>query len=816
MDKFTLRRSTQATLIIHLLGVAALVTGVAHADDSGPLEEVTVFGSRLQNRSVFDSAVPIDVLDAKDIAATSSTGELGQVLQALSASINMPRASSSGTSDTVRAIQLRGLAPDQVLVLVNGKRWHTNAAMDVEGLFPGTVAVDLNAIPVQAIDHIEVLRDGAGAVYGSDAVAGVVNIVLKSGVSPSSIGVGYGENYTHFAPTNKTITDGQNRTVFADGSLPLGSGGFVRFGASYQNREATNRAGPSDASWTSYNSTPEDLALDNQVLFASGDPKLQSAGAFYDLELPLQSGATLYSFATGNWRSTRGAAFFRYPGDPTNVESIYPRGFRPVSTGRSGDVGLVAGARGASFGWNWDLSASEGFNRFRYGLDHSLNASLGPTSPTSFHVATFVSEQQALNLDLTRNVATPWNTPLTVSVGAEGLFQHYHTDAGDPASYAAGPFTVNGFGEVIPPGSQGDSGLRPQDTVRLHRTVGAVYAELQSELTNRLLVDLAGRYSHYGDYGSSSTGKLALRYKLTEQILGRASISNSFRAPALAQTGIRFATLNFNDTGTGLQNNDWLPPGDPLAQLLGARSLKPEKSVNLSAGLAWRAPTRTYATLDVYQVRITDRITPTAQLSTADQTQYLVDHGLTDIASVQYLTNALDTTTRGLDVVAGQELDLWHGTLKLTGAFNRNYLHEDRERDPALLSGNVLVPLEYGSPSTKLVLTSDWGNERWGARLQATRFGTVYAFSFDSGLPTINGWNVQKYDAAWSIDIEGRVQVVPGLQLSLGGTNVFNRYPDRTTPAGDYGGAFPYNYANPLGINGAYYYASLVYTFGGK
>jgi iron complex outermembrane receptor protein len=344
--------------------------------------------------------------------------------------------------------------------------------------------------------------------------------------------------------------------------------------------------------------------------------------------------------------------------------------------------------------------------------------------------------------------------------------------------------------------------------------VGSTYLELQSDVTNRLLIDVAGRYSHDSDYGSSTTGKFAVRYKFTDDLLLRSSLSNSFRAPALAQTGFRLATLNFNDEGTGLQNNAWLPPTDPLAQLLGGQPLGPERSVNISAGLAWRSQSRAFASLDLYQIKITDRITPTEQISTEGQEAYLIEHGLTDIASVQYLTNTLDTRTRGLDAVIGKELDVWGGTLKLSGAFNRNYLQQQGLRNPDLVSGQVLVPLEYGSPSTKLILSTDWGNSTWGGFVQATRFGTVYAYSFDEGLPTINGWNVQRYDPIWSVDLEARVQVIKQVQFALGGTNVFNHYPAQTTPDGSYGGAFPYNYAHPLGINGAYFYAKLTLTTG--
>jgi iron complex outermembrane receptor protein len=296
-----------------------------------------------------------------------------------------------------------------------------------------------------------------------------------------------------------------------------------------------------------------------------------------------------------------------------------------------------------------------------------------------------------------------------------------------------------------------------------------------------------------------------LRYKLTNDFLVRASLSNSFRAPALAQTGIRFAVLNFNSTGTGLENNVWLPPTDPLAQQYGATPLKPENSTNATAGLAWRGPAGWSATLDLYRIQISDSITPTGQLQV----------GVGDIGSIQYLTNALDTTTRGFDLVAANETRLGAGRLRTSLAFNRNYLHEDRERDPALtqLSGTVLVPLEYGTPSSKLVLSGDYDTAVWGAHVQATRFGTLYAFSFDSSLPTINGWNVQQYGPEWSVNLEGRWHLPASFTVSVGGTDVFNRYPDPTSAGSNYGGALPYNFAHPLGINGAYYYLELRKAF---
>ncbi len=787
----------------------ACASPAAFADDAqspaaDPLDTITVFGSRVKDRSVFDSPVPIDVFTPGEVKNALVSGELGQALQSLSPSVNMPRASASGTSDSVRTIQLRGLAPDQVLVLVNGKRRHTNAVMDIEGLFPGTVAVDLNAIPEEAIDHIEVLRDGAGARYGSDAIAGVVNIVLKSEAGDGGIDGLYGENRTHFAPTGETITDGRSKLISADYGLPLGAGGSIHFGADYRNTGATNRAGPTSAS-ASYNSTPADLALNDEVVFASGDPATVNKSLFYNAAWPLEQGPELYSFMTLNWRDTKGAAFFRYPGDPTNVLSIYPDGFRPVSTGASRDLGWVGGAKGELTGWKWDLSVREGYNSFSYGLVDSLNASLGPDSPTSFHVADFTYEERALNLDLAKELAvTGLPSPLDLSAGAEYMHEAYHTSPGDPASYAVGPYSYNSeFGEAIPPGSQGDNGLSPRDAVHLRRHVGSLYLDVDSELTSRLLLGIAGRYSNYSDYGSSTTGKFSARFKLSEDFLLRAAVSNSFRAPALAQTGIRITTLNFNATGSGLQNTAFLPPTDPLAEANGGLPLKPEKSVNYTAGLAWRGPANTSATLDVYQIRIRDRIAPTGQIP--------VDSAASpDIAAVTFLTNGLDTTTRGLDLVVGNVQALAGGELKLNAAFNRNYLHQDALHDALANSSNVnetvLIPLEFGSPATKLILMADWSNPIWGASVQPIRYGSMYAFSYDSTLPTLNGANVQRYSAAWTVNAEVHYNVTRALAVTLGGTDIFNRYPDQTTPGGSYYGAFPYNFANPLGINGAFYY----------
>ena len=550
---------------------AATSPEAAGSNSKGPEEQIVVVGSRTRARSVVDTPVPVDVFDRRAVEQSLTTGELGQALQNLAPSINMPRASASGTSDAIRSIQLRGLAPDEVLVLVNGKRWHTNAVLDQEGLFPGTVPVDLNALPPSAIERIEILRDGAGAQYGSDAVAGVVNIVLKK--SPGGeVSAGYGQFHTRFAPTHSTIDDGQNRQVGAAYGLGFGDGGYLRIGADFESRNNTNRAGP--ASDFSETSSPPDLALVGNVLYRSGDPDVKNLNLFYNGAVGLPFGVEAYSFSTFNTRASEGAAFFRWPGDVENVPAVYPNGFRPVTTGDSIDWGFVAGLRGEASEWAWDLSLRNGYNRFKFGVRNSLNASLGAASPQAFHLNDFRSAQTSLNLDVSRSFRVdPIAGPLVLAFGAEGERDAYRTTPGDPASYAAG----TGAG---PPGAQAGPGLRPQEAVSTTRNLAAVYADASADLTRHLLLGLSGRFSAHEGFDSALTGKASARYKLTSDLQLRASISNNFRAPALAQTSFRRNSLDFNAAGNGLVNTALLPGNDAVAALFGARQLQPERSVS--------------------------------------------------------------------------------------------------------------------------------------------------------------------------------------------------------------------------------------------
>ena len=819
LPQLPLRRSVLACALI-LSSLPAAHAQDAPAADTAAIDQVTVVGSRARNRTVFDSAVPIDRFGPREVENALAGGDLGAALQSLSPSINFPRIESSGAADSVRGIQLRGLAPDQVLVLVNGKRRHASAVLDTESSFAGTVPVDVNAIPPGAIDHIEILRDGAGAQYGSDAVAGVINIVLKKARSGGAAAVSYGANHTDFKPTDSTKTDGQTTIVSADYGVPVGDAGYLRFGAETRERNPTNRAGRSDAGWTSWNATAQDLALDGQVVFKSGDSEQKNHYLFYNALVPLQAGVDAYSFATVNRRKSDGSAYFRYPGDPSNVPALYPGGYRPGTRGDMTDASVVAGLRLAAGAWNWDLGARHGGNKFDYGVANSVNASLGAASPTSFHLAGFDFKQNAVNADATRELELGLGAPVNLALGAEYMRESYHSTPGDPASYAAGDVAF------APPGAQAGPGLRPRDGFDGSRAVRSVYADIESDVTAGLLLGAAARYSHYSDFGSARTGKLSARYKLSGTFLLRGSLSNSFRAPALVQTGFRFSTLNFNADGSALQTASLLPASDPLARAFGAEALKPEKSTNLSVGAAWRPQRATSVTLDAYRIQIDDRITRTSDLQSDAAGAYLAAIGRGDIQSVAYLANLLDTRTTGVDAVVNHDLALAGGKLDLSAALNVNKTRVERARqssaalaaiDPGLarLTDMSLFRIRHASPKTKLVLGADWQGARWSVQAKATRFGPLKDFSYDQNADVIDGVNAQRFGAVWTLDLEAQYKVTQQLTLAVGGDNVLDRYPQRVrqTNNATYGGALPYNFINPIGLNGAYFYGRLRYTF---
>ncbi|MGH8254324.1 MAG: TonB-dependent receptor plug domain-containing protein [Steroidobacteraceae bacterium] len=777
------------------------------------LDEIIVTGTRAKGRTVLDSPVPVDVLSAHDLSKTGAVaGELAQALQSLAPSFNFPRQSDSGGADHVRAGQLRGMSPDQVLVLVNGKRRHTSAIVNLEAkIGKGTTPVDFNSIPLNSIKRIEVLRDGAGAQYGSDAIAGVINIILDDSPSAGAASLSYGENITSFKPTHQKLRDGITTVAQLKQGFALGGSGFIDVGAEFRHRGSTNRAGfDGGGFFISDSDTPANEATLGRRNFAPGDGDARDKDIWYNLRQPLASGAEFYSFASYDHRDSRGAAFFRYPDSAATQPGVYPNGYRPVTTGVNKDLSIVGGLSGKASVWSWDGSLSFGQNKFDYGLQHSLNASLGSTSPTSFKIGDFRFDQLTLNLDATRQIDAGLAQPLDLAVGAEYRHEKYQTGPGDPASYAAGPFTD------FDAGAQAGPGLQPGDAANASRTVGSIYADLSVHPARDLLIDVAGRVEHYDDFGNAVAGKLSGIYKLTPAFALRGAVSNSFRAPSLSQVAYQLTSTSFGNGGA-LTQVLTLPVSSPIARALGAQDLKAEKSVNLSGGFTLQGGDHFSLTADYFHIRVKDRITISERLQSDALTALLqTQFGLTGVEGVNFFTNAVDTRTSGFDIVANGRWDAGAGTFRLTGAYSyaKTRINGVRATPAQLAALDITTELvgleerntlEDAAPKNKTVLTAEWSDPHWSLLGRATRYGSATrVFDFGGGfVPT------QTYSAKSQLDLETEYKFTPSVSLALGADNVLDTYPDLSSDDINYIGNFPYDVLSPIGMNGAFYYARI-------
>ena len=793
--------------------IAAAFSLPAFADDASTstLDQVIVTGTRAKDRTVLDSPVPVDVLTADDLrAAGAINGELGQALAVLLPSFNFPRQSNSGGSDHVRAAQLRGMSPDQVLVLVNGKRRHTTALVNTDTkIGRGTTPVDFNSIPISAIKRIEVLRDGAGAQYGSDAIAGVINIILDDADHGGEVVANYGAYHTNFAPTDSTLTDGQGGYASAKFGTTLGDGGFARFGVEADRRAATNRAGYDELPpWE--NDSPENVALRGRRNYRAGDPQTENYNAWINGELPFSATWTGYFFGTFNTRHSVGANYFRYPDSSANVPAIYPDGYRPDSLGSNRDISVTAGARGRSGEWDVDASVTHGRNDFEYRLRNSLNVSLGTASPTQFKVGEYGNRQTLANLDFTRGIGTSQ----TLALGGEARRESFTTKPGDPASYAVGPVVG------APTGAQAGGGLTPQDAADLSRTIYGVYADLAGNLGEHFFTDVAARYEHYDDFGGELTGKASGRWEFAPGYALRGAVSNNFRAPSLSQVGFESTTTGYGADGT-LTTGRLLSVNNPVARALGAQPLEPEKSRNLSFGFTAQVSEAFDVSLDLFRIDVDDRVTLSERITGDALEQFIEDRfGLRGVQSASFFTNAVDTRTKGAELVANWRRPLGDGALTVTGAYSyadteiRQVRATPRELTE-LGADNVLFGVEErntltdAAPRQRAFVSTNWKNDDWALLGRVTRQGsTTRVFNFGGGFEPR-----QTYAAKWQLDAEVERQLTPQLAVALGGYNLTNQYPDRSIPDISYAGNFPYDVISPIGLNGAYYYARLRYRF---
>lgn len=790
-----------------ILGADALTSAVLAQE--GAEETIVVTGTRGRARSLIESPVAVDVLSIDDLRSSGAVSdELGQALSVLTPSFNFPRQSNSGSSDHVRGGQLRGLSPDQMLVLVNGRRRHASAIVNSETkIGRGTAAVDFNTIPLSAVRRVEILRDGAGAQYGSDAIAGVVNVILDDRPNGAELSVTYGAHVTDLDPIGRSITDGETITVDASMGVPLGDG-FLRFGGDFESRDATNRAGFDQIPFF-VAPTPANLALQGQRNYAEGDPEVEDWTLWFNAATRIGFGE-IYGFGTYGERETIGATFFRYPDAFDNVPAIYPNGFRPESVGQNEDLSLTGGVRSEVFGWDVDASVTFGRNQFDYGAQNTLNASLGPLSPTRFRSGTHIFEQTSANIDFVRSFEAPlFQGPLTFATGLEFRNEAYESRRGDPSSFAAGPFDL-----AI--GAQGAPGLTPDDEADIERDVWSLYGEVGGDLTPQLFLEAAARYEDYSDFGEEATGKLAFLYRLSDSVRLRGAVSNSVRAPGLQQVGFADTTLNFG-VGRSLVRTRTLPVANPIAQSLGAEALRPETSINYSLGASAELAPGLRVTVDAFRIAVDDRITLSDRFFGPTLEAFVqAQPGGGDIQSVRFFTNAIDTETEGVDLVVTYERPLAGGALELSAAFT--YATTDIARfaptpaaltalDPnfALIGVEEINTIKEAAPDSKLILTSVWSNENWRLLGRVSRYDTtVRVFNFGGGFEPR-----QEYGAEIQVDAEAEYTFAGRASFALGAANLFDEYPDRSSSDINFFGNLPYDILSPIGVNGRYIYARL-------
>ncbi len=798
---------------------AAVPSRTLHAQESAlELPAVAVAGRTIE-RNILDATVAVDVVEAEELrAAAALGGELGEALALLLPSFSFPRQSNSVTSDHIRGAQLRGLSPDQVLVLVNGERWHTSAVVnDNTKIGRGTNAFDFNTIPVSAVRRVEVLRDGAGAQYGSDAIAGVINIVLDDDFDGGRLDLTAGLHYTDVDPIDRTLTDGESAWLAWSQGLRAGSGG-LRFGFELLAREATDRAGIDRVS-PFIPQTEANLAFRGQRTHRLGDPETREFKAWFNGEWPEEDGHW-YAFGTLAARDSEGAAVYRYPDSNQNVPTLYPDGFRPTTLGDNLDFGTTAGRRLTRGEWTLDASAGLGRNRFEFGVENSLNPSLGPDSPTRFDSGAFEFTQARLDLDAGREVPIAGAAgPLGLVIGAQFRHEDFESEAGDPASYLAGDFrypgplaALVGLPDI---GAQGAKGLSPEDEASIDRQVVGAFAELSFSPVERLTLDAAARIEHYSDFGTTLDGKLSGRLALAREVALRGSIASGFRAPSLAQIGWSRRDNTFGPNGERISSR-LVRVDSPLASALGFESLDQETSRSASLGLTGQLDSGFRYALDAFWIEVDDRITLSESLQAPDLIDAVQDlPGGEGVQAISVFTNAVDTRTRGVELVLGYATEAAGWQLDFDGRYARARTDIQSINAPPqpvedLSPGLMLVgveernTLETASPEHQASLQATAVKGAWRGLLRGRyASGVVREFSFAR----------QRFGGETAVDLELAWRASDRLALALGSQNVFDARIEPSNPSNDFFGNFAFDVLHPIGVNGRYIYARASLSF---
>ncbi len=803
------------------------------------IEEIVSLGSRAKGRSNIKTPVPVDIINADSMRSTGET-ETGRILQSLAPSFNFSSSSISDGTDAVKPATLRGLGPDQTLVLINGKRRHTSALVHVNtSVGRGATGVDMNAIPPGAIKRIEVLRDGASAQYGSDAIAGVINIILRDQNDGGDISASYGQTYK-----------GDGDTFVADASygIKLPNKGSLTISAEYRDKKYTNRVGltgclqfetggqePCAAGNTAID--PREATFDRKN-FRVGDSDSEQKALIMNMALPINDSTEFYMFGTYSDRNNQSAGFFRRANDiRRTVVELYPEGFLPLINSKIKDYSILAGTRlTVGNGWSIDASATTGGNSFQFLIANSLNASFGADSPTSADAGTLKIYHSTVNIDVAKSFEMA-----NIAFGSEWRHENYQIIAGDPVSYEdGGQLNRNCPGcdiNPIPyaPGFQVFRGFSPDNAVNKSRDNFAVYTDVEVEISSNFLLNVAARYEDYSDFGNRINAKLAARYQISNAFALRGSISSGFRAPSMQQKFFNSTSTQFIEVdGVSVaQERGTFRNDSDVARALNIPELKKETSINYSLGFVATPVENLTVTTDYYRIDISDRIAISGSIPISDNFPLIT--AATGATDGQFFTNMADTKTQGIDFVANYALPMPKGQkLILTLAANKTETNIKKGSIASPLpgvDGLVLFSpqdrsiIEEWQPSSRINFTVDYSYEKWAVVLRNNFYGSYVVCEGSCNIASGAGQNIQKFGSKILTDLQISYNLKKErVRLMVGANNLFNIFPDINrigqSRAGSIDGivsspgVFTYSRRSaPFGHNGGYYYLRIAKNF---
>ena len=833
-----------ASAALSVITMAPVQAQEAAEEGAEDYEQIAIVGSRAAPRSVADSAVPIDIISDEEFKSQGAT-DMVSMMQTVVPSFNVNDQPINDASTLVRPANLRGMASDHTLVLVNGKRRHRSAVITFlgGGLSDGAQGPDISVIPASALKQIEVLRDGAAAQYGSDAIAGVINFVLNDASEGGSFEARYGSYYEG---------DGDMVQLSGNIGMPLSENGFINLSAEYRTADPTSRSVQRDdaaaliAAGNTYVADPAQIW---------GSPEIKhDVKLFANLGLELNDNAEAYMFGNYAEREVEGGFYYRNPqtrsgvysdsdgyllvGDltddmsgncPTDIipgdnvltneryinevannpdcfafNEILPGGFTPRFGGTVTDMSLVFGTRGELANEvTYDVSVNLGENEVDFAISNTINPSLGPDTPFEFSPGRYTQSEQTLDIDLSKPVEVGFYEPIYIAGGFQYRHESYESFAGDNASYEIGPLASQGFGI----GSNGFPGLAANSQGLVSRHNIALYIDAEAYITENFMLAGALRYEDYSDFGNTTKGKLAFRWQALESIAFRGAFSTGFKAPTLGQSNVRNVTTAFGTDGK-LIDRATLPPTDPVSVLKGGEQLTPEESESITFGVVADFDNGLFVTADYYHIELTDRISTASGIAlTAEDIATLIDQGVSDASSfteISFFTNDFDTTTEGVDIVANYSMEMLGGETKYSLAYNWTSTTVDEASDN--ISAERIHMLEDNLPAVRYSATANHTNGDWRFLARLNYYGSIFEDHLDSALP------INKVGSEFTVDLEVAYNFTDEFTVTVGAKNAFDEYPDENVLYEGIAGSL-YPTTSPIGINGGFYYLRGVYTF---